>query len=40
VPLFILAGELMNRGGLTLRLIDWAQAIVGRVRAVSAMSRF
>ncbi len=32
VPLFILAGELMNRGGLTLRLIDWAQAIVGRVR--------
>src|SRR5882672_9649287 len=32
VPLFILAGELMNRGGLTLRLIDWAQAIVGRVK--------
>jgi tripartite ATP-independent transporter DctM subunit len=32
VPLFILAGELMNRGGLTMRLIDWAQALVGRVR--------
>jgi len=32
VPLFILAGELMNRGGLTLRLIDWAQAIVGRIK--------
>ena len=32
VPLFILAGELMNRGGLTLRLIEWAQAIVGRVK--------
>ncbi|MFO1318958.1 MAG: TRAP transporter large permease [Burkholderiales bacterium] len=32
VPLFILAGELMNRGGLTLRLIDWAQALVGRVK--------
>src|SRR4029079_10609640 len=32
VPLFILAGELMNRGGLTMRLIDWAQAIVGRVK--------
>lgn len=32
VPLFILAGELMNRGGLTLRLIDWAQALVGRIR--------
>lgn len=32
VPLFILAGELMNQGGLTMRLIDWAQAMVGRVR--------
>lgn len=32
VPLFILAGELMNRGGLTMRLIEWAQAMVGRVR--------
>jgi tripartite ATP-independent transporter DctM subunit len=29
IPLFILAGELMNRGGLTLRLIAWAQALVG-----------
>jgi tripartite ATP-independent transporter DctM subunit len=32
VPLFILAGELMNHGGLTRRLIDWSQALVGRVR--------
>src|SRR3954470_23138236 len=32
LPLFILAGELMNRGGLTMRLIDWAQAMVGRVK--------
>jgi TRAP-type transport system large permease protein len=32
VPLFILAGELMNRGGLTARLIDWALALVGRLR--------
>ena len=32
IPLFILAGELMNRGGLTLRLIDWSQAH-GRPRA-------
>lgn len=32
VPLFILAGELMNQGGLTMRLIEWAQAMVGRVR--------
>lgn len=32
VPLFILAGELMNSGGLTMRLIDWAMALVGRWR--------
>jgi TRAP-type transport system large permease protein len=32
VPLFILAGELMNGGGLTLRLIDWAQSLVGRLK--------
>ncbi|MEO8629745.1 MAG: TRAP transporter large permease subunit, partial [Betaproteobacteria bacterium] len=32
VPLFILAGELMNSGGLTMRLIDWAMALVGRLR--------
>lgn len=32
IPLFILAGELMNRGGLTLRLIDWAQSLVGHFK--------
>jgi TRAP-type transport system large permease protein len=32
VPLFILAGELMNQGGLTMRLIDWTQSLVGRLR--------
>lgn len=32
IPLFILAGEIMNRGGLTLRLIDWASTLVGRLR--------
>jgi len=32
IPLFILAGELMNRGGLTLRLIEWSQAMVGQLR--------
>jgi tripartite ATP-independent transporter DctM subunit len=32
IPLFIMAGELMNRGGLTQRLIDWSQAMVGQVR--------
>ncbi|MEO5735774.1 MAG: TRAP transporter large permease, partial [Rubrivivax sp.] len=32
IPLFILAGELMNQGGLTLRLIEWSQTLVGRLR--------
>ncbi len=32
IPLFVLAGELMNRGGLTQRLIDWSLAFVGRMR--------
>lgn len=31
VPFFVLAGELMNRGGTTRRLIDFANVIVGRV---------
>lgn len=29
IPFFILAGQLMNRGGLARRLIDFAKAIVG-----------
>lgn len=32
MPLFILLGELMNRGGITAALIDFAQAVVGRLR--------
>jgi tripartite ATP-independent transporter DctM subunit len=32
MPLFILAGELMNRGGVTRVLIDAAMVLVGRVR--------
>jgi tripartite ATP-independent transporter DctM subunit len=31
VPFFVLAGELMNRGGTTRRLIDFANVLVGRV---------
>ncbi|MGD8563933.1 MAG: TRAP transporter large permease, partial [Desulfarculaceae bacterium] len=31
VPFFVLAGELMNRGGTTQRLIDFAQVLVGRI---------
>nr|WP_081896025.1 TRAP transporter large permease [Cellulosimicrobium sp. MM] len=32
IPLFVLAGSLMNAGGVTQRLIDFAYAIVGRIR--------
>ncbi len=32
LPFFVLAGELMNRGGLTRRLISFANIFVGRVR--------
>lgn len=32
IPLFVLAGELMNRGGLTARLVGFAQALIGHLR--------
>ncbi len=32
VPFFILAGEIMKRGGISRRLIDFAQLVVGRLR--------
>ncbi|UWQ90906.1 TRAP transporter large permease [Rhodobacteraceae bacterium M382] len=32
MPLFILAGELMNRGGVTKALIDFSMSLVGRLR--------
>jgi len=32
MPLFILAGELMNRGGVTKSLIDLSMALIGRMR--------
>ncbi|WHH59262.1 TRAP transporter large permease [Petroclostridium sp. X23] len=32
VPLFILAGELMNSGGITKRLTDFARVLIGHVR--------
>jgi C4-dicarboxylate transporter, DctM subunit len=34
VPLFMLAGELMNRGGITRRLVAFATAVVGHVNVV------
>jgi tripartite ATP-independent transporter DctM subunit len=39
IPLFVLAAELMNHGGLTQRLIDWSLSIVGHMRgALSQVS--
>jgi tripartite ATP-independent transporter DctM subunit len=32
IPLFVLAGELMNVGGITRRLIDFSQRLVGHLR--------
>ena len=32
IPFFMLAGELMNRGGITLRLVEFAQALMGHLR--------
>ncbi|WP_243014514.1 TRAP transporter large permease subunit, partial [Brevibacillus borstelensis] len=32
IPLFMLAGELMNGGGITTRLVQFAKVFVGHVR--------
>ncbi len=32
VPLFLLAGELMNRGAVTDRLLEPSREVIGRVR--------
>ncbi|MCY3725753.1 MAG: TRAP transporter large permease [Rhodobacteraceae bacterium] len=32
IPFFMLAGELMNRGGITRRLVDFAQVMMGHFR--------
>ena len=37
IPLFILAGALMESGGISARIVDLAMAIVGRVRGGLAM---
>lgn len=37
IPLFILAGELMNRGGITTRLLELAKVILGGIRGGLAM---
>src|SRR5207253_4066445 len=37
IPLFVLAGALMESGGISERIVDLAMAIVGRVRGGLAM---
>ncbi len=37
VPLFILAGDIMSVGGITRRLVDFAQALVGHMTSGLAM---
>ena len=37
IPLFVLAGELMNESGITGRIIAFANVLVGRMRAGLAM---
>jgi TRAP-type transport system large permease protein len=32
LPFFMLAGEIMNRGGITMRLVEFAQAFMGHLR--------
>ena len=32
VPFFVLAGDLMNRGGITIRLVNFANLLVGSIR--------
>ncbi|MEH0073488.1 TRAP transporter large permease [Pannonibacter sp. Pt2] len=32
IPFFMLAGELMNRAGITMRLVEFAQAMIGHLR--------
>ncbi len=32
IPFFMLAGELMNRGGITLRLVDFSQSLMGHLK--------
>lgn len=38
IPLFILAGELMNQGGITNRLVDFSKKIIGHINGGIAQS--
>lgn len=32
IPFFMLAGELMNKGGITLRLVEFSHTLIGHFR--------
>jgi C4-dicarboxylate transporter DctM subunit len=38
IPLFIMAGDLMNRGGITARLVDLSNALVGHFKGALAQT--
>jgi len=38
IPLFIFAGEVMGRGGLARRLVEWALSLIGGVRGSLALA--
>jgi len=38
IPLFIFAGEVMGRGGIARRLVEWALSIVGGIRGSLALA--
>jgi tripartite ATP-independent transporter DctM subunit len=38
IPLFLLAGELMNRGGITKRLVNFSNSLVGHIKGGIGMS--
>jgi C4-dicarboxylate transporter DctM subunit len=38
IPLFIMAGDLMNRGGITTRLVDLSSAMVGHFKGALAQT--
>ena len=37
LPFFLLAGKLMETGGISIRLVNFASAVVGHIRAGFAM---
>lgn len=38
IPFFIFAGEVMSRGGISRRLVDWTKSMLGRTRGSLALT--